>query len=150
VAIALIIVFPDVPQLDLTASVISLLIGSVLPDIDHPSGKLRKSLRFVIFGSIVLLVYFLLTNWGNIVVFSNNVILSLVTLSILLFFSYLAATAIDRTIPGHRGVIHSVPAAAFYAALCGISSSLFGVVSPLFIAFAGGLGYLTHLISDMF
>jgi len=150
VAILFIIAMRDIPQTTLMASVIALLIGSILPDLDHPSGKLRGMLRYLIFGSLVLLLYFLLTQWGYITIFTPGTMISIISLSIILFFSYVITIGLERFIPSHRGPIHRIIAAVIYAFFCGAASYTFGIDPPQVTALAGGLGYLTHLVSDMF
>ena len=150
VAMIFIMVMRDIAQTTLIASVIALLIGSILPDLDHPSGKLRGMLRYLIFGSLVLMLYFLLTQWGYIATFAPGTMLSIISLSIILFFSYVITIGLERFIPKHRGPIHRLTAAMIYMLFCGIASYTFKITLPEVAALAGGLGYLTHLISDMF
>jgi len=150
VAILFILLTPDAPQMTMVGSVLALLIGSILPDIDHPSGKLRGMLRYLIFGFVMLMLYFLLTDWGYITAFTPGTMTSMISLGVVLFFSYVITIGFEKIIPKHRGPIHRFTAALIYTLFCGIASHSFGVVSPETVALAGGLGYLTHLISDMF
>jgi len=149
VAIAFIMVMRDLSQTALTTSVIAMLIGSILPDLDHPSGKLRGMLRYLVFVAIVLLLYFFLTQSGYIAVFAPGTLVSIIALAMILFLSYAITIGLERFIPGHRGPVHRLTAALIYSLLCGISAYSFGIPSAATIAAAGGAGYLTHLVSDM-
>jgi membrane-bound metal-dependent hydrolase YbcI (DUF457 family) len=143
-------VMRDVAQMTLTASVMALLIGSILPDLDHPSGKLRGMLRYLIFGFLVLMLYFLLTQWGYVSAFVPGSTMSIVSLSIILFLGYVITIGLEKFIPKHRGPIHRFTAALVYTFFCGVACYTFNILSPEVAALAGGLGYLTHLISDIF
>ena len=150
VAMIFITVMRDITQTTLIASIIALLIGSILPDLDHPSGKLRGMLRYLVFGSLVLILYFLLTEWGYVAAFTPGTMISIISLSIILFFSYVITIGLERFIPKHRGPIHRFTAAMIYMLFCGAAPYTFKIISPEIVAIAGGLGYITHLISDMF
>lgn len=150
VAILFMLLTLDAPQTTMVGSILALLIGSILPDIDHPSGKLRGMLRYLIFGFVMLMLYFLLTNWGYIRAFTPGTMNSMVSLGVVLFFSYVITVGFEKLIPKHRGPIHRFTAALIYMLFCGVASHSFGIASPETVALAGGLGYLTHLISDMF
>jgi len=148
-AIVFIIVMRSLPQTALMASVIAMLIGSILPDIDHPAGKLRGMLRYLILGSVVLLLYFLLTLSGYLSSFAPGTIASVLALGVILFLSYIITIGIEKMMPKHRGPIHRFTAAAIYAVLCGVAALSFGIPSPEVIGAAGFIGYLTHLLSDV-
>ena len=150
VAILFIMAMRDIAQTTLTASVMALLIGSILPDLDHPSGKLRGMLRYLIFGFLVLMLYFLLAQWGYTSAFAPGTMISIISLSIILFLGYVITIGLERFIPKHRGPIHRFTAAMIYAFFCGAACYTFNIISPEVVALAGGLGYLTHLISDIF
>lgn len=148
-AIIFILAMPNLPQTTLTISVIAMIIGSILPDLDHPSGKLRGALRYLVFGSVILLLYFFLTESGYITIFGPGTLLSIIALAVILFLSYAITIGLERSIPPHRGPIHRLTAALVYALFCGIASYSFGIAYANIVGLAGGLGYLTHLISDI-
>ncbi|WP_048058287.1 metal-dependent hydrolase [Pyrococcus yayanosii] len=124
------------------------VLGSDLPDIDHPDSLIHrgsKPLISVAAGSLVFLrvsgLFDLEEPWLDIVVSWG--ISALVALA-----SWYAFTAF---MPRHRGVVHSLFFATFYAGVAFLMVSHgFGMSMEegLFIAFVSFLGYALHLLLD--
>jgi len=144
------------PELSvLIPSAIALLIGAVIPDIDHPFAIVRKVLRSVSFIVLfILTLLFLMTS--SAASFLQSQCLSFGCINYLLIvqiltsaiISFILVMILDFFIPFHRGPLHGIAAAVGYAIICGIVSMKF---SPQYfaIAAAGLIGYLTHIIPDM-
>lgn len=117
------------------ASVI--LIGSVLPDIDLPISKVRKSFRLLTFlaGFFVFLLFFS-SFLANIVL----VVLLSVAMSFVILF------VLDSLIPYHRGPLHGISTSIFYGIFCGYLSGILGFG---IIGIFGSLGYFSHIFLDI-
>jgi membrane-bound metal-dependent hydrolase YbcI (DUF457 family) len=154
--IALVIFFflinPDLSVLVLAG--VAMLLGSVLPDIDHPFAYVRKAFRLILFVTISIFLFLFLSitaasqliqqqceNYGC----SNFVIL--VQLLISAIVGFILVMVIDFFIPFHRGPLHGLTAAVGYAIICGIIS-MTCTPSYFAIAAAGLIGYLSHIIPD--
>ncbi len=113
--------------------------SALIPDIDHEMGKARKIANKI----IPLMVFFiiLINTCGNdflcISNFSHLKTLVIISLAVIglyfILFTYL--------MPRHRGIIHSLSACIIFSVL-----TLFILNEKL--AFAGFIGYLSHLIVD--
>lgn len=119
------------------------ILGSVLPDIDHPMSKIRKLFRFVLF-LVLLIVIFLLLTTPSASAFVGKDIFIVFIASILL--SALFVFVADMFIPPHRGPLHSVGAAAVYGIASGLLAIKIG--SAVAIGAAAALGYISHIIVD--
>jgi len=106
------------------------LISSLLPDIDSPSSKPRRYFRLFVFASFVAIALLYYSTLASI-----HFIFPFV-------FPFIGFAAVEFSIPGHRGFLHS-PAAAI---LWGLFIFLF-LRSPL-AGIAAAFGYSTHLLVD--
>lgn len=118
--------------------------GAFLPDVDSDS-----SLPFyMVYGAITLGATTLITN--KILPFLNTTLLKIVIpLGVLLFMWYVVG-GIVKNQTRHRGMIHSIPAAAVVSMLTVLLATNFGA-DPLRATLFGaavGAGFLSHLLLD--
>ncbi|MEM3555264.1 MAG: metal-dependent hydrolase [Candidatus Micrarchaeia archaeon] len=129
---------------------VAFIIGAVLPDLDSPVSKPRRAARWIlllVFLSLLLLFYPSLAEvcaelkfgWCGYLPF------------LLILFVFLAVEVVDALIPGHRGFLHTLPAAALYGCIVSFAVFYFGVNLAGSIR-AGGwafLGYASHIAVDL-
>ena len=122
----------------------------MMPDIDHPKSKIRQSLRILLFLVVLFFVLLLLnTETATNLLKGYTDIPILAAAIVSLFVAIFIVFLIDRFIPPHRGPVHRISAAIVYAVLCTIIAVF--VNANIFVtAFAGLIGYLSHLVGDMF
>ena len=129
---------------------IALVLGTMVPDVDHPKSKIRQSFRILMFLTVLFFILFLLNTKGVISFLSSYTNIPVLAAAVVsLFVSVFLVFLFDNIIPPHRGPLHRVSAAAVYAFLCGLIASMVGASISL-IAFAGFVGYLSHLVGDLF
>ena len=144
------------PELSvLIPSAFALLLGSVVPDLDHPFSHIRKAFRTLSFILIFAFVMLVLTTQtastfiqGQCLAIGCQDSILLVQIIASIVISFFAVLLLDFIIPFHRGPLHGVIAAMGYSVLCGLISMGY-TPSHFIIAAAGLLGYLTHIIPDM-
>jgi membrane-bound metal-dependent hydrolase YbcI (DUF457 family) len=117
-----------------TASSIAVVIGSVLPDVDHKKAYVHRAVKaFSSIGAGVFAVVFLPFE-----IHYNFVVAAAAFLTVYIGFSTIKMT--------HRGFTHSVSFAAIISSIAVISSVfLLGSPAP---GVAAGLGLLSHLVLD--
>jgi inner membrane protein len=118
------------------------LIGSLLPDIDHPSSKIRK-----IFNLFLLIFSFVLSY--TILSF----ILEFGVLFVLFFLLLTVAIFLITTImiPKHRGPLHSGMSAVIFGIFCFLLIwKIYDFELGLVGGICGMLGYLSHVTVDYF
>ena len=163
------------PTTTLLLSGFVLILGSVLPDVDHPFSKIRKSFRYVLFIFVFLSFIFLL-NQGILETKNSNgtnsdsnsinsALFALFRLLISVIGSFIIVFLIDSLIPGHRGIIHGF-SFAFIFGILSFSLSIFislvllgmniqsieskiSTFDHLMVGFCGFCGYISHIISDI-
>lgn len=127
----------DYPPENLIILVLASSLGSLVPDLDHPKGKLNqkllrktnklyKTLFFIILGSIFMYLYFL------------KDIKPLLIISVIFFL---------LGISGHRGFTHSI--IGFLGSIYIVRIGALKYNLP-FIYYGFLLGYMLHLIADFF
>ena len=133
---------------------ITLLVGAVLPDLDHPFSYIRKAFRFAAFVILSVLIFlFLVTPTSSNFIqqqclnFGCNNMIFLIQAVVAVILSFILVMIIDFFIPFHRGPLHGIIAAVGYAIICGIITANY-FSDYILIAFAGLIGYLTHIIPD--
>jgi inner membrane protein len=119
---------------EMAASTLAIVIGSVLPDIDHKNAYVHRAVKaFSSIGAGVFAVVFLPFQ-----IHYNFVVAAAAFLAVYIGFS--------RIKMEHRGFTHSLSFTAIVSSLAVISSvSLFGSPAP---GVATGLGVLSHLALD--
>jgi len=128
---------------------IALVLGSLVPDIDHPKSKIRQSLRVLMFLVILFCILFVLDIQNMVDFLSNYTDVPMLAAAIAaLFASVFIVFLFDSMIPPHRGPMHRLTAAAVYGALCGIIALVVNSNAAL-TAGAGFAGYLSHLLGDL-
>jgi len=147
------IIHPELSML--IPSAFALLLGSVVPDLDHPFSHIRKAFRTLSFILIFAFVMLVLTTQtastfiqGQCLAMGCQDSILLVQIIASIVISFFAVLLLDFIIPFHRGPLHGVIAAVGYSVLCGLVSMNY-TQSYFVIAAAGLLGYLTHIIPDM-
>ena len=142
------ILLRDLGGIELAAIAVAISFGSLVPDIDHPTSKIRKSFRKVLIVGSIALVYLIITSPFVGTLISGYVSEMWQILVISIFAGVTIAYVIDRSIPSHRGIIHGVLAAMVYAILCYLAAIVLTIGSPLMIGIGGLVGYLSHTITD--
>jgi membrane-bound metal-dependent hydrolase YbcI (DUF457 family) len=139
----------------LIPSAIALLLGSVLPDVDHPFSHVRKVFRLIAFVLIfVFLFLFLLTPLiasfmqDKCLSFGCENYLLIVQIIVAAIISFIIVMIIDFFIPFHRGPLHGIAATVGYSIVCGIIAMNYFPSDYFLIAAAGLVGYLSHIIPD--
>jgi len=154
--IAAIIVNINVSNIELLVAVsATLLTGSVLPDIDHPFSRVRRTFRIVIFLIIFIMICLLLMTQESSKIFSelcrqyrcSDFVLIVQILSALVS-SFVIVVIIDSFIPFHRGPLHGFFAAVGYGLVCGLLTASLNYVDYTLVAVAGSIGYLSHILCD--
>ena len=127
------------PQL-IVVTVVPLAFGSILPDIDHPSSKVRKIFNlFLLIFSLTLSYIFL----SFIFEFNFLFIFFLFLVTIIIFL------AVNAIIPRHRGLLHRGVSAVLFGILCFlITWKIFDFQISIISGVCGVIGYSSHLIVD--
>ena len=142
------ILLRDLGGIELAAIAVAISFGSLVPDIDHPTSKIRKGFRKLLIVGSTALVYLTITSTfvGTLISEYVSEIWQILVVSI--FTGVTIAYVIDRSIPSHRGIIHGALAAMVYAVLCYVAMIILNIGNPLIIAIGGLVGYLSHTITD--
>jgi membrane-bound metal-dependent hydrolase YbcI (DUF457 family) len=118
---------------------IPLLIGCLIPDIDHPKSKIRKVFNFI----FVILSFF-----AGLLVLSFFLDIFLSTLAAIALTA-IAFVFVSAAIPAHRGILHSYISAIAFGALCFAIILKFDSFFSAFLAgLSGAVGYLLHILAD--
>ena len=153
-AIICIMLYPNMDPTVMCSAVIATVLGSIIPDIDHPKSKVRNVFRSLMLIGIISAIYLFVSNIVMIdfsainQTYSNDLLLVLISFSVSLFIAVVLTTILETFIPRHRGSVHRIFAGLAYAVLIFIISLFYGFTDPLFISFWGFLGFLAHLIVD--
>jgi len=128
-------------------SAVWFVVGAVLPDLDSPVSKPRRFMRLIllfVFLLVLLLLYpSILAVCVEVVGGCNQLPLIMVLLV------FVAVGFVDMLIPGHRGFLHSLPAAALYGAGVCFLMWCFGMgVDSFWVGMWGLCGYASHLLVD--
>lgn len=154
--LAIFVVFTGVGDLTRVLAVsAALLVGSLIPDLDHPFSHVRQLFRLASFIVLAIIIFMFMTtpapsttvksycvNYGC----SSYVLLVQALLAVVA--SFVIVMIIDFFIPFHRGPLHGITAAGAYAIVCWMVSANYSADYVL-IALAGFVGYLAHIIPDM-
>ncbi len=120
----------ELSEVQVLASLVWSVLGSVFPDLDSKSSSVRKTARKAVL--LVGLSVAVVNYWD-----------------LRIFLVSTAATAVvfaAMGIPKHRGFLHSLPAALLFSLFASaVSSALTGTSIPGLFAF---LGYFSHLAAD--
>lgn len=134
----------ELPLRIASLSAAAFLAGSLLPDIDHPKSKPRKVMRY----ALVALFFALMLLWG----FGElcSILGGFCDYALLLgaVLPFLLVSLVERSIPSHRGLLHSPIAALVYGGICFLIFQVALGEGGLFIGVAGCSGYLAHLLLD--
>ena len=117
--------------------VISSAIGSLVPDLDHPKGKLNQ--RLLLINNNLYRALFYLSLGG--------IFMYLYFLKEMKLFLLLGITALFIGISSHRGFTHSIIGFLAFASIARICTLDYGL-SSVYSGFT--IGYLSHLIADFF
>ena len=144
----------DIPPATALAGSFFVLLGAVLPDIDHPLSYVRKAFNFLLFGMVFMALStflslsemrpFLRPICGD---FCNIWIAPIIIAAIL---SALAVVLISKLIPPHRGPLHSFLAVVVFGAGAAVIASYSGISDTVLVGTAAAAGYASHVISDFF
>jgi inner membrane protein len=125
------------------------VLGSDLPDMDHPEALIHRTTKPFVSVAVGISAF---RNLGHHLLLTPNPIINL---SLAWFVAVLAAVVawnlFKVLMPNHRGVVHTSVFAAVYALLAfTIVRFGFNMVpgEALFVAFASFLGYNLHLLLD--
>lgn len=139
----------------LAGTAVALLIGAIIPDIDHPFSHIRKLFRVVSFIVLSVITFLFLTTaepsrivQDACLSYGCSDFILPVKAVLALVVSFIAVMIVDFLIPFHRGPLHGIAAAAAYAIICGLVAEKYFSGYPV-IALAGFVGYLSHIIPDM-
>jgi len=123
----------------------AVLLGSMMPDLDSDKG-LPFQLTFWTFGITTAGIVFYYLYLQNP---ENYPPLVIIPLLVFVFIRFVIG-AIFKKITHHRGMFHSLPAAAIAGMLAYVVSSQFPISETLAQVFALGIGigYLGHLVLD--
>lgn len=117
--------------------VLASMVGSLIPDLDHPKGKLNQKILWINNGLYRMLFYLAL---GSILMYlnfvKNNKYLMLLGLVFILI-----------GISSHRGFTHSIVGFLLSASVVKMGTSNYGLDS-LYSGFM--VGYVLHLVADFF
>ncbi len=120
----------ELGEIQVLASLVWSVLGSVFPDLDSKSSSVRKTARRAVLltGLSVAAV-----NYGD-------------PPALLISAGATAVIFAAMGIPRHRGFLHSLPAALIFSLFASaVSSALIGTSIPGLFAF---LGYFSHLAAD--
>lgn len=130
-----------------TFSVLAFLTGSILPDVDCPSSTPRKSFRTLLAIALAIVaLLFLYNHYNNLspycsIAFGNSCVILIPLATLLLAF--LSFKFIDKTIPSHRGILHSPLSALAFGLVCFLASNY-----SFPVGVSAFLGFLSHLALD--
>ena len=114
-------------------------VSALVPDLDHEMGKGREILNKIVFPIMLIAVY--LNSCGN----NFSCVLQIESLKTILLVSFALAgiyfVLFTYLKPKHRGITHSLIFVILYVVF------LYSILGTG-LAMAGGVGYLSHLISD--
>jgi hypothetical protein len=117
-------------------------VGGLLPDLDSDSSVPNRALfRLAAVGAVILTFQHLLSTYYSIV--EGAIILASAYLAV----RYVLAT-VFRFITVHRGMFHSIPAMLIVGLSLYLLYGTYGDRVRLFMAGAGMLGFLSHLVLD--
>lgn len=147
---AIILIFVNDPA-EIPLAGIFAMMGAVLPDMDSPSSKPRRAMRWVFLACgflLVLLFYPQISGLCNDFA-SKSSCEYLPFLSVGVLFA--AIFVLDSVIPRHRGFLHSLSAALLYGfAACLVMLYLgIGGITSLRIGGWAFAGYISHLLVDI-
>jgi hypothetical protein len=147
---------PQTP-LVLLLSALLFMVGAVLPDVDSDRSRVGKAFNAFVFLAVLILggaalvqnkdaLYGQCAKAGM----HNDLACGALVPLLAIIAAYAAAFILRKTMPPHRGVFHSLPAAFAYGFLlmAGALAAGFAVYDAAFVGFAGGAGYFTHLLID--
>ncbi len=117
--------------------VISSAIGSLVPDLDHPKGKLNQKLLLIKNNLYRALFYLSLGGIFMYLYFSKE----------MKPFLLLGIVSLFIGISNHRGFTHSIIGFLAFASIARICTLDYGLSS---VYFGFTIGYLSHLIADFF
>jgi membrane-bound metal-dependent hydrolase YbcI (DUF457 family) len=118
-------------------------LGGVLPDLDHPRSRFAE---FVL-SSAAVLVVMLSWEWWHARVGGT----AMEQLGIIVMGFWVvrwALRALLRRMTVHRGMFHSLPMCGVWTALVFWAAAGLPLPVRLFLAFAAGMGFLSHLVLD--
>ncbi len=119
-------------------------VGGLLPDLDSDSSVPHRTLfRLAAIGAVFLTLQHLLTMYYSI--FEGAMILAGTYLAV----RYVVAT-VFRFLTVHRGMFHSIPAMLIVGLGLYLLYGHYPLRDRLFVAGAGMLGFLSHLLLDEF
>lgn len=107
-----------------------IIAGALLPDIDSGSSKPRKYFRILLFAALAAASFAL---YGE---------LSAIHPLAPVIVPFAGFALAELLMPGHRGFLHSPPAAAAFAGIAFLATGSFGTAGAVLI------GYSTHLATD--
>ncbi|VVC03129.1 LexA-binding, inner membrane-associated putative hydrolase [Candidatus Burarchaeum australiense] len=154
-------VFFPRPAPVLAAAVVVFMLGTLLPDVDAPFSIIRRTVNAVLFLLLFLaslaLIFMYHEHLLEFCTQATGADTMLCTFGILFLAVAVPAAAVavlDFLIPFHRGIMHGFLAAFIYGVF--ISALLFVLASGslshannIFIALAGMLGYVLHIVVDI-
>jgi len=124
------------------------VLGSDLPDLDHPEALIHRGVKPVVAIMVGSAVF---VKGGNLLSIGNNVVDPVFGWLIAGLFAFGSWYAFSALMPKHRGVVHSLTFALLYGVLVFATFEYglgFKLGEALFIGFAAFLGYTLHLIVD--
>lgn len=124
------------------------VLGSDLPDLDHPEALIHRGVKPVVAVMVGSAVF---VKGGNLLSIGNNVVDPVFGWLIAGLFAFGSWYAFSALMPKHRGVVHSLTFALLYGVLVFATFEYglgFKFGEALFIGFAAFLGYTLHLIVD--
>ncbi len=145
VALLLFLLFWWLGFVSFTPALLALLfLGALMPDIDHEKSKITKTFFAALF---VLLLVLFLARPPKLLALAGKALESTMPAWFLYFFAAVVAWVLlyafyVKLKPRHRGVTHSL------AALLVFSVLVYALFLRFDFAFAGGLGYFSHLLAD--
>jgi len=108
------------------------LLGSVIPDIDHPLAIIRRVMFAALFiGGVAAIIFFCYSYGCSALEFFGA-----------LFMFLLLFVILEKIIPGHRGVIHGLIGTILFGL------TLFIITKSVSLASFGFGGYLLHIAID--
>ena len=141
-------------QTSLFAAVISTVLGSLIPDIDHKKSKVRQGFRWLVIISLMLIVYLSLSSYFDIkpdltTITAQGVMLLMLVFAASVFIAAIITMFIESLIPKHRGPVHRIFASLIFSFLIYALAIFLGFENAAIIALWGFLGYLSHIFIDI-
>lgn len=124
------------------------VLGSDLPDLDHPEALIHRGVKPVVAVMVGSAVF---VKGGNLLSIGNNVVDPVFGWFVAGLFAFGSWYAFSALMPKHRGIVHSLTFALLYGVLVFATFEYglgFKFGEALFIGFAAFLGYTLHLIVD--